>query len=58
MHRSKNLYKIGNVRKWSKINFIEKVHLKDPYHFYQFWGDGSKTKNDRVKTKIFFGHKF
>ena len=29
--KSKKNYKIGNVRKWSKIYFREKVHLKDHY---------------------------
>ena len=39
-HKSKNLYKIWNVRKWSNINFREKNYLTDPYYFCQFWGNG------------------
>ena len=49
MNKSKISYKICNVRKWSKINFREKVHLTDPYYF-SFGGMASikffsKTKN-------------
>ena len=56
MQKSKNLYKICNVRKWSKINFREKIQLTDPYYFASFGGMASikffsKTKNGPVMNK-------
>ena len=52
------------AKKWLKINFREKIHLKDPYYFCQFWGVDlynffSRSKNDRVMDqKIFFAISF
>ena len=33
-HKSKNLYKIGKVRKWPKINFLEKINSKDQKNLF------------------------
>ena len=43
---------IGNVRKWSKINFREKFHLNTPYIFVSFGEIASYYKNISLQQKM------
>ena len=35
-----NLHIVDYLRKWSKINFREKVYFLDPSYFAFFWREG------------------